>query len=118
MKRDIDYFRELISEFVDSEESSFSTHRTMGMSQNDERRNYHIDLLSDAGLIVFLSEDGDTFRVTNDGQDFVDAIRNDTTWNKTKSIAQEAGGMTVSLLRDIAVALIKEKAAEVIGVRI
>lgn len=72
---------------------------------------YHIELLLDAGLIsanMHRSSDGSapSFRVSRltwDGHEFLDAIRNDTIWQKTKaSFVNNGISMTFDLIKSVA----------------
>ncbi|WP_263626499.1 DUF2513 domain-containing protein [Xinfangfangia pollutisoli] len=54
--------------------------------------------------------------MTAKGHDFLDAIRNDTVWNKAKSGAAAVGGMTLGMLKDLAVAYLKQETAAKLGI--
>lgn len=77
---------------------------------------YHIELLEEAGLIhASISKtlgSGPTqfhvYRLTWQGHELLDAIRNDTIWNKTKtSITEKSGSMTFDLIKTVAAELAK-----------
>src|SRR5581483_6410499 len=77
---------------------------------------YHTKLLKTAGLIdaYILEADGVppvAARInclTWAGHDFLDAIKNDTVWNRTKrTIAEKGGGATVEIVKALAVTYAK-----------
>ncbi len=47
--------------------------------------------------------------ITSQGQDFIDTIRQDTTWNKIKDKSSNIGGFTLSLLVDIGKEYLKKQ---------
>jgi hypothetical protein len=83
---------------------------------------YHLDLAVKAGLIDQGGAGGlnhFTFRqLTWEGHDFVDAIRDDDIWRKTRQGATAAGGFSLELLSDLAKGFIRKKIAEHTGVEI
>ena len=56
------------------------------------------------------------YRMTNAGHDYLDAIRSDTIWKKTKDGAAELGGVTLGMMRDIAIGYLKQEAATKLGI--
>ncbi len=110
MKRDNDLLRELLIEFEAQKSWQIFVHPPLGMTELELVREHHVQLLSDVG---FLLEMGDSlYRMTNSGHDFLDAIREDTNWNRTKAVAAKAGGVGLGLMRDIALGYIRQKAVE------
>jgi Hypothetical protein (DUF2513) len=57
-------------------------------------------------------------RLTWEGHDFLDAIRDPEIWCKTKSGAEEVGSFTFDLLKELAVGLIKTKIEQHTGVKL
>lgn len=53
--------------------------------------------------------------MTNQGHDYLAAVRSDTIWNKTKGAANQLGGATLGVMKDIAVAYVKQEAKEKLG---
>jgi len=81
---------------------------------------YHCDLLLEAGLVdqpgnsprgVFAFR-----RLTWQGHDFVDAVRDEDVWQKTRKGALAAGGWSFELIGDLAKGFIRKKASELTGV--
>lgn len=69
-----------------------------GDSNEDKKYLYHLRIMKQAGLIDFkLNEyyEGaalyDIPELTWEGNDYLDAISNDTIWNKTKNVLKEKG---------------------------
>lgn len=74
---------------------------------------YHIELLIEAGLVdgkmLYTMDGGPTdfsaFRLTWAGHEFLDAIRSDTVWNKTKeTFATKGLDMTFETIKAVAAA--------------
>lgn len=120
MKRNWDTIRELLSKLEENTAptdmlrlSSFPPERAVEIS-------YHMELLLEAGLVdgkmskTIGPRPYDFFatRLTWNGHEFLDAIRNDTVWQKTKKSFVSSGvSMTFDLVRsvasDVAASLIK-----------
>lgn len=74
---------------------------------------YHMQLLEDAGFIEPAGNQSGmersgiyaVIRVTNTGHDFIDAIREDNIWNKTK---QKAGTYSLEIIKEVATSIIKQ----------
>ena len=90
MKRDQDFIRELLFEFEEAEDFYIDGSEVMGISRDEVRRVYHIKLLKDAGFLADLDEG--MFRLTNSGHDYIEAIRDEGVWSKTKAAVAETGG--------------------------
>ncbi len=111
MKRNWDTIRDILTRLEEhnSEEdwlnlSNFSQDKQSEIS-------YHMELLIEAGLVngqmseEFGSGPEDFFatRLTWDGHEFLDAIRNDTVWQKTKkSFINKGLSMTFDLVKSVA----------------
>lgn len=83
---------------------------------------YHLTLLKEIDFIYAPGNGvmrGHTFqRLTYAGHDFVDSVRSDDVWNKTKKGVEEAGGFTLDLLKDLAKGFIRKQIADKTGVEI
>jgi hypothetical protein len=115
MKRNWDTIREIL---LRTEELTLGC--TLGLSDFEKDREheiaYHVKLLDESGLIkvsiLEYSGDADIYfdldRLTWSGHDFLDAIRNDSIWNKTKQMITDKGGaMTFELIKSFAISLAK-----------
>lgn len=114
MKRDDDYIRQLLLELEASPETSVLSALAIGSDEEEEKHHYHLQLLCDAGLMTEVQPG--VFRMTNQGHDFIAAIRSDTIWSKTKAGAGELGGVTLSILKDIAISYLKQEAKRTLGI--
>jgi hypothetical protein len=128
MKRDMDLVRNLLLEIESTDRILYFSHlseavRLRGTSSYD--LDYHICLLHEAGLIQALERKGlssigpwTVQRLTWDGHEFLDTIRDPEIWSKTKAGAAAAGAWSIGLLKDIGTGYIKMKAKEVLGFEI
>lgn len=118
MKRDLDLIREILLAIEDFEPETLSS--LQGISPRDfsgtlPQNLHHITMLIDAGYIDKVTEDLEpTFVVrgmTMAGHDFLDAIRDKTVWEQTKTRLGQAGGWTL----DIVLAVAKEELKRRLG---
>lgn len=114
MKRDNDLLRELLFEFEGSERVYLVF---PDYAQKDETyafRHYHVQLLCDKG---FLSREGKSgYRLTSAGHDFIEAIRDNGIWQKTKdTVAQNGGSATLDIIKQIATAFLVKQIKERTG---
>lgn len=115
MKRDNDYLRELLFEIENAESYLIFVPLTYGMSDEQQKEYYHVRLLCDVGCLV---QDGDNkktsgYRLTSQGHDFIDAIRDEGIWKKTKKAVAETGGnTTLEMVKIIAIGFLKKKLSE------
>jgi len=97
MKRDMELVRAiLLATEAHPKGSGWIDVKIEGYSQEEVA--YHVKLLADAGLIEAhdLTTQGDfcwkPSSLTWHGHEFLDAVRNDTVWAKTKEVVKEKGG--------------------------
>ena len=124
MKRDMDLIRTLL---IQIEESASPTSLGNLVTQNPGVKfpelQYNLKQLYDAEYIegvytAFASGGFDLLRIelTWKGHDFIDSVRDDEVWAKTKKGAEEARGFTIDLLKDLAKGLVKKKIEEHTGI--
>lgn len=113
MQRDDDYIRNLLFEAEDSSEPYIMAVQHLSMSIEEKKRHQHAELLCDAGF--FQAVNKGVYRITNQGHDYLAAIRTDTVWNKTKEAANQLGGVTLGIMKDLAVAYVKQEAKTKLG---
>ena len=112
MKRNWDTVRDLLTRLED-EEFTDQPLRLACFKNSPERDSisYHIELLIEAGLIQgYMSKELGSWpadfvaeRLTWSGHEFLDAIRNDTLWAKTKAkFASEGLSMTFDGIKKVA----------------
>lgn len=113
MKRDDDYIRQLLLEAEESSEPYLMAVQHLSMSAEEQKRHQHAELLCDAGF--FAAANKGVYRMTNQGHDYLAAVRSDTVWNKTKDAASQLGGVTLGIMKDLAVGYIKQEAKSKFG---
>jgi hypothetical protein len=127
MKRDMDLIRNILLRLeqmpMEGEEVMVRTNGEVfaGIDADASALGYHVKLLMDHGLIVSRSKNhpsiGFLFQgLSWGGHDFVDSVRSEDVWQKTKAGAQRAGGWTVDLLLDFAKAIIKHELGKYIPI--
>lgn len=123
MKRDLDLIREIMIVLEDKMEygKNFKSTQLIEVMQDKtlsaEKLAYHLGLLVESDLIrakeyKYLSGEPTDYiinTVTSQGQDFIDTIRQDTTWNKIKEKASKIRDFTLSLLIDIGKEYLKKQ---------
>ncbi len=111
MKRNWDKIREILVRL--EEEASAQTISLASFPEDEaEAVSYHMELLIEAGLVNGKMSkamglgpyDFFAMRLTWEGHEFLDAIRDETIWNKTKnSFVTQGLSMTFDLVRSVAV---------------
>ena len=108
MIRDNDYIRKLLLEIESSESPTFTCVNVFGMSPEEKKRRHHVLLLCDAGLATELRDDGSIFRLTSQGHDFIEAIRDNDRWKEVKDkIAELGGAVTIKGIYEIALKILE-----------
>ena len=117
MKRDDDFLRGLLIGFEDSEDYLIIDALVMGMSKEDTKRHYHIQLLSDAGFLI--QTGNGTYRMTNQGHDFLASIRDEGIWAQTKEVVAETGGhVALELVKSVSYGFLKKKIEKHAGIEL
>ncbi|MBT8457123.1 MAG: DUF2513 domain-containing protein [Rhodobacteraceae bacterium] len=107
MKRDENLIRSLLLELEAANDFELDGGAN-SIGNHDEARHYHFMLMQDAGLVAHTNHG--FFRLTSQGHDFLDAIRDEGLWQQTKAVVAESGGnVTVEILKQLAVGLLKKK---------
>ena len=123
MKRDLDLIREIMLVLEDKMEydKNFQSAHLIEVIQDKtlsaEKLAYHVGLLVENDFIKakeYKYQSGEPTdylinTITSQGQDFIDTIRQDTTWNKIKEKTSNIGGFTLSLLVDIGKEYLKKQ---------
>ena len=134
MKRDFALIRDILLECEKSDERWFS----IGIMEAgdwepslktdfDKHHLLQIDLMVDAGLIrkENLAHPGLSgpevaevmYEISFAGYDYLDAIRDDGIWNKTKQVVAETGGSaTLDIVKSLAVGFLKTKIEKHTGI--
>jgi Hypothetical protein (DUF2513) len=84
---------------------------------------YHLELLKEKGLIRSPGTNNIDNRIrfggfTWEGHDFLDSIRDDEVWRKTKGAVEAAGGWTLDLLAALAKGLIRKQIEDRTGLKL
>lgn len=107
MKRDNDLIRELLLEMEAANDFRFDPHDSLSNS-DVEKRIYHMKLLEDHGYVTAAGKYH--IRLTSAGHDFIDAMRDEGIWKKTKDAVARAGGnATLDIIKEIATAFLKKQ---------
>lgn len=119
MKRDMELIRKILFKVEESEEADrhpgACVKITLGSDYPDENViSYHICLLQDIGLLE--SDDASDFQshrcvikgLTWQGHEFLDAIRHESIWEKTKERIKEYREIPIAIIKEVAVSLIRE----------
>lgn len=113
MTRDDEFIRALLLEAEASPQPCIIAGLVIDPDPDDLKRHVHSEWLCDAGLFVPVGRD--TYRITNQGHDYLAAIRDEGVWRRTKDVGRQAGGISLSLMVDVAGALLKEKVGAILG---
>jgi len=111
MKRDWDTIREILTTLEKTTTSCNTLQLSDFPSEQAESISYHTELLIEAGLIdgemtKSMGRNVPEFlitRLTWNGHEFLDAINNDTVWEKTKKSFSKSGiSMSFDLIKSVA----------------
>ena len=119
MKRSLDLIREILLSIEEYEPERVSTIQSIhpkDFSGTEAQNYHHIRMLIEAGYInlagsATLAGDHAIHGMTMAGHDFLDAIRDQGVWDKTKDRLGQAGGWTL----DIVLAVAKEELKRRLG---
>lgn len=114
MKRDDDLIRALLLEAEASEQPWLLANIHLSSPPGELRRHEHAKLLCDAGFFQEVRKD--VFRITNQGHDYLAAIRDDGIWKKTKEAVSTTGNVSLGIMRDIAVSYVKQELTTRLGI--
>ena len=56
------------------------------------------------------------FRITNQGHDHLAAIRDEGVWKKAKGAASGLGGVTLGVMKDLAIGYLKQESSQRLGI--
>lgn len=109
MKRDMESVRELLLWMEAQDEWMFTYHHLPEMPDMNGSIAYAQMLLS--GGLLESSQQG-VVRISWEGYEFIEKIRDPEVWRKTKEGAASVGSWSVKLLGDVAAGFIRAKAIE------
>lgn len=118
MKRDDDLIREILLEIERDDEWVLLMPGLSMASEPEERRKlYHIELLRDNGFVTSVAKG--TFRMTAQGHDYLDAIRDQGNWQKTKdAVAATGGNASLEIIKQLATGFLKKKISQHTGIEL
>ena len=116
MKRDMDLVRAILLKTEDAQEESYDSAALVSETWDQAMITYHVEIMAEAGLLVanvshYIGGGSHAFitRLTWNGHEFLDAVRDDSTWNKTKSrIGEAVGSASLEVVKAVAVAVARE----------
>jgi len=84
---------------------------TLSHSPEEAKESYHLELAGDFGFVTAVGRG--TFRLTAQGHDYLDAIRDEGIWEKTKVVVSETGGnATLEIMKALAIGFLKKKISQ------
>lgn len=121
MKRDMDLIRAILLRLEESENAHNGT-KVLSDLADDRAVSAHLKMLEDAGFLenyevrpfagkMLTLRHG--WRITWQGHEFIDTVRDPEIWRKTKSGAEKVGSWSMKLLTDIATGFVRAKAQEI-----
>lgn len=126
MKRDMDFIREILLDIEGQDGPQLSD--LLPGPVSDEGYNKlaeHLRLLiDDAGLVTGIAAHSMAgknwldLKLTWDGHEFLDTVRDDEIWARTKQGALAAGGFSLDLLAALAKGFVKKQIEEKTGVEL
>jgi len=122
----MDYVREILLRLEDECEPESSDLEPESASSDDlAKLHEHLTMLIDeAGLVSGISAHSmrekhwHDLRLTWQGHEYLDNIRDPEIWRQTKSGAEKLGGLSLDILSALAKGLIKKKIEEHTGIKI
>jgi Hypothetical protein (DUF2513) len=115
VKKDDDYIRALLFDYEAEDEWLLEMPGdTLDANPEERRERYHVLLMMDEGLITKVGNG--TIRLTSRGHAYLDAIRDDNIWKKTKAGVAKAGGASLALMFDLATGYARQKVSEITGI--
>lgn len=115
MKRDLELIRKLTLA-VEGVPTGFVQDEIEIDGYSKDQIGYHAYLLVDAGLakgldVTTIADTSPQWRIlqlTSAGHDFADAARDESTWRKATAIVKDrAGGVTLDVMKQVLISLIK-----------
>lgn len=125
MKRDMDIVRKILMAVRDSETKPRPQAVIEKTGIDPEIVLYHLDLLHEARLLkgnvsrqISGPPDWWDLDLTWEGNDFVDAVSDEDTWQKTKRVAEETRAFTWDLLKELAKGFVRKKIEDQTGIKL
>ncbi|HUT54550.1 MAG TPA: DUF2513 domain-containing protein [bacterium] len=108
MKRDMELIRKILQS-IEEEPTGFAPNHIKIEGYSEDQINYHVYLMIDAGLLEGFkvtshdsnSPEAKARNLTWFGHEFLDASRDNTRWEKAKTIVNFLGGVTLDVFIEI-----------------
>ena len=110
MKRDMDLIREMLLWMEEHNDRLILLNEFQVFRDDREKTLGHLRMLKSAGFVEELSKN--QLGISWAGYEFLDKVRDDKIWRKTKEGASKVGSWSVKLLSEMASGLIRAKAEE------
>ena len=110
MKRDMDLVREMLLWFVEHPDRLIILNEFKIFRGDHELTLAHLAMLQSAGFVEEASKN--CWRMTWEGYEFLDKVRDPEIWRKTKEGASKLNSWSVKLIGELATGFIKAKAIE------
>lgn len=117
MKRDMDLVRKILLEIESLGDVSPSL-GDVGFKidgYDDNALWYHLNLLTTSPYVVTTDPNGWTYRLSWEGHEFLDSIRDDTRWREIQKTSNKVGGMTFDLIAKVATELLTKAVSGQLG---
>jgi hypothetical protein len=120
MKRDLDLVRELLLDIEKNAKGVRADWTFSGEEHDPSLVLYHVRLLFDAGFVEgqFI-EDAEAYwvdRITWQGHEFIDAVRDAGVWKKTKEAGLKVGGFGLEFAVGVAKSYVKQEIQSRLGI--
>ncbi len=123
MKLDKELIRQILLAVEDHDDpQGWMTLRIEGRSE--EEVSYHVMLLDEAGLLSGISLGGighfewQPKRLTYQGHEFLDSVRDGEVWRRTKEGAEKAGGVGLGMIVELGKAYARQALKERLGIEL
>ncbi|HLO32744.1 MAG TPA: DUF2513 domain-containing protein [Anaerolineales bacterium] len=113
MKRDMDLARKIL--LMVEQQPTYRQKITLDIpGYSSEEISYHVLLLAEANLIETeissrQSAEYKPKRLTWEGHEFLDAVKQDARWKKVKDVMEDVGGFVFEIAKPVAISLIKQQ---------
>lgn len=113
MKYDLDLLRNFLLRIEDADDF-LSVYHFLDLCPDPKKVFFHLSLLADAGFIDYIdtsTKDGDDMlvkRITFAGCEYLELIRSDSMWEKTKAKLTEIGGaLSLTVVQEVVASIIR-----------
>ncbi|MDF1608414.1 DUF2513 domain-containing protein [Hoeflea sp. YIM 152468] len=124
MKRDMDLIRLILLEIEEKDSGSGQTITIGDIGHPSEVVTEHLFMLKNAGFIEGIDASHMqgrhmlVQRLTWNGHEFLNTVRDPEVWAKTKKGADKVGAFSIEVLSEIAKGIIRKKVADLSGIEI